>query len=276
MIKVLKSKFEQFLRLLMVNSLTIGNNSVMVIEYPKSGGTWLGQLIAGYLEIPFPRNRIPGVKRSLFHGHYYPKGRIPKNHKIVLLVRDGRDVMISLYHHQLMWNQKNKDNPSKINYYRKTLGFENYEDVSQNLGAFIKYSFEHKPAKWRHFLFYGNWFQFNEAWLDQKANSDNIYLVRYEDLLRDTEGTMKNLLEEFLEVSEIDQHRLAEVVRQFSFENQTKRKQGEEDRKSFLRKGISGDWKNYFGPEEVELFKHYTKNMLQRLGYEKDDNWQNG
>ena len=81
MVKVIKSKIEQLIRLVYINSVSIKNDSVLVMEFPKSGGTWLGQLIAGYLEIPFPRNRIPTLKRSLYHGHYYPKNRITKNRK---------------------------------------------------------------------------------------------------------------------------------------------------------------------------------------------------
>ena len=273
MVKVIKSKIEQLIRLVYINSVSIKNDSVLVMEFPKSGGTWLGQLIAGYLEVPFPRNRIPSRKRILYHGHYYPKNRITKNRKIVLLVRDGRDVLVSLYHHQLMWNPKNKENPSKINYYRDTLGFEDYDDVQGNLSAFMEYAYTHKPSKFRHFLFYGNWYQFNSAWLDQQERSDNIYMVKYEDLLTDTAGTMKKLLTEFLEVEQLDEDRLNSIVQQFSFENQTKRKQGEEDKASFLRKGVSGDWKNYFGPKEKQQFKDYTGDMLIRLGYEKDSNW---
>ena len=53
----------------------------------------------------------------------------------------------------------------------------------------------------------------------------------------------------------------------------TKRKAGEEDRSSFLRKGIAGDWKNHFNTEAVNIFDHYAGETLIKLGYEKNHDW---
>lgn len=273
MFKVLKSKFEQFIRLVFINFLTPKNNSIILIEYPKSGGTWLGQLVSEYFKIPFPRNKFPGFKRSLYHGHYLPSRRILKNKKIIFLVRDGRDVMVSLYHHQLIWNNKNKHNPNKVNYYRKTTGFQNVEDVKENMNSFINYSFSHAPSKLQNFTFYGNWYNYNKAWLNNMKDQKNIYLIKYEDLLFNTEETLKKMFYEFFEEKNIDEASLKKIVHTFSFENQTNRKKGDENSKSFLRKGVSGDWENYFGEQEKETFKIFSKNMLVTLEYEKDTNW---
>lgn len=264
---------EQLLRLIFINSIAIQNKSVLVVEYPKSGGTWLGQLVAGSLDLPFPRNQFPTVKRSLYHSHYLPTFNIPKNNPILFLVRDGRDVMVSLYHHQLLWNEKNKLSPKDVHYHRKNVPFDDYENVKKNLGAFIKYSFEHRPPKWQQFTFMGNWFDYNQAWLAEKKRNPNVHLVRYEDLLENTGKTLLQLLQALQLPNAIDHKKVEKIVHTFSFQNQAKRNQGEEDAHSFLRKGIRGDWKNYFGPEECALFKHYTKNMLVDLGYEPNNNW---
>ncbi len=273
MIKVLKSKLEQFFRLLLVNFVTPKNDSILVVEYPKSGGTWLGQLVSGYFDIPFPRNKFPTTKKSVFHGHYLPNKRITKNRKIILLVRDGRDVMISLYHHQLIWNEKNKLNPKKVDYYRKESGFDNFEDVKENMGAFIDFSFTHRPSKLQHFTYQGNWQEFNAAWLEEMGKNDNIFLITYEELLEDTSKAMRRLITDFFKEKEVDADRLKKVVEKFSFERQTNRQKGDENASSFLRKGISGDWKNYFGDEEKRKFKNHTGDMLVALGYENDVNW---
>ncbi len=42
---------------------------------------------------------------------------------------------------------------------------------------------------------------------------------------------------------------------------------------SFLRKGIAGDWRNYFNKEAREILHHYAGRELIRLGYEKDASW---
>lgn len=271
--KIFIGKLEQLVRLICVNSFTRWNDSVLVIEYPKSGGTWLGQLVSGYLDIPFPRNRFPLLKRSLFHGHYLPKGLITKNKKILLLVRDGRDVMVSFYHHQLIFNDKTKKNPHKVEYYRNTVGFDDYDNVKENMAAYLDYSFTHVPPKTQHFLFHGNWYEFNDAWMSELEKGKGIYLLQYEDLLEDAHGTLTKLFQEFFGEKKIDENRLKDVIQKFSFENQTQRKKGEENTKSFLRKGIRGDWKNYFDDKEKTIFKKHSKNMLVRLGYEKDHNW---
>lgn len=40
-----------------------------------------------------------------------------------------------------------------------------------------------------------------------------------------------------------------------------------------FRSGGSGGWKQHFTPAHKELFKAVTGDLLQRLGYEKDQNW---
>jgi hypothetical protein len=270
---IIKNKLEQLIRLIFVNSITSQNGSVLVVEYPKSGGTWLGQLIAHSLEIPFPRNRFPIMSRSLYHSHYLPKYRIQKNKPIFFLVRDGRDVMVSLYHHQLLWNEKNKLSPKDVHYHRKNVPFSDFDNVKKNMSAFIKYSFENQPSKWQQFTYMGTWFEFNQAWLKEQKTNGNVHLVHYEDLLADTRSTVSKLLQKTYPDITIDAEKINNVVNQFSFENQASRLKGDEDAHSFLRKGISGDWKNYFGPEECTLFKKYTQNMLVDLGYEADLNW---
>lgn len=273
-IKTIKSKLEQATRLLLVNTITIRNGSILIVEYPKSGGTWLGQLVSDYYGLPFPRNRFPLLKKSVFHSHYLPKWRIPENKKILFLVRDGRDVMVSLYYHQLIWNDKNKLNPKDVKYHREQTGFEDFDDVKGNMNEFIKYTFTEKPSKLQHFTYMGNWFSYNNAWLNEMERPNpNIYMIRYEELLEDTYGAMYRMLSELFKEEQINSSKLRQTVDKFSFENQTKRKKGEEQKNSFLRKGISGDWKNYFGEEEKRSMKKYTKDLLVKLGYEKNENW---
>jgi len=51
------------------------------------------------------------------------------------------------------------------------------------------------------------------------------------------------------------------------------RETGEEDPKSHYRKGISGDWVNYFRPVHVNYFKQHYQDVLVHLGYETNMNW---
>ena len=51
------------------------------------------------------------------------------------------------------------------------------------------------------------------------------------------------------------------------------RKAGVHNEKSFLRKGIVGDWKNHFSYQSREKFNDYAGSSLLELGYEPDNTW---
>jgi hypothetical protein len=40
-----------------------------------------------------------------------------------------------------------------------------------------------------------------------------------------------------------------------------------------VRKGIAGDWKNYFSPESAGVFEQYAGDVLCELGYEQNAYW---
>lgn len=228
-----------------------------VNEYPKSGGTWLGQMLSRALNIPFPRNRFPILKPSIMHGHFLNSDGM---RNVVILWRDGRDVMVSWYHHCLFVHEI--DNDRLVKHVRKSLQFNDYEDVKGNLAKFIEYSFtkqRHPPFSWADFV--NNW-------------HDNQFavFVKYEDLRINTPLNLQQLVTH-LSGSSIDLEQCQTIADEFSFVKLAKRKPGEENRHSFLRKGLVGDWKNYFNSESCEVFNNYAGKELIKLGYENDDKW---
>ena len=65
------------------------SDNVIVNEYPKSGGSWLSQMLSASLGLPFPRNRLPMLRSCLMQCHVVnPVGM----RKVVVVWRDGRDV----------------------------------------------------------------------------------------------------------------------------------------------------------------------------------------
>ncbi len=272
-VKQILGKFEHATRLLYINSVTLVNKSVLVVEYPKSGGTWLSQLLSGCLELPFPRNQYPILKTAVYHSHYQPKYLIDKNKHIVWLLRDGRDIMVSSYFHHLVWNEKNRKDPKLVNYYRDRLKFEDYSEIKKNLAQYIEFLFTDKPSKFKFFNYPGNWKCYNEKWLEASKSNSNIYSITYEDMLTNAYGEMVKFFDQQFSDLDVSKDIIQKVVSKYSFENQTKRKPGEENTNSFLRKGISGDWKNYFNEEAKDIFKHYAGDLLIKLGYEEDFYW---
>ncbi|MCP5045724.1 MAG: sulfotransferase domain-containing protein [bacterium] len=229
----------------------------IITEYPRSGGTWVGMMLSEYLQVPFPRNRFPYFKESLIHGHYLYKKGISNT---FCLFRDGRDVMVSSYFYSLFSNDLFNQRVVKTT--KKHLGFQDVEQVRENLPAFIHYKFTGgKPPRF-------TWSEFIENWAGQK----DVGFMYYEKLLEDPLTELSNAIKRVLKV-DVDLDKLEEVVANCSFEKMAGREPGIENPNRFSRKGIAGDWKNYFSREAAEMFDHYAGKTLIEIGYEKNSDW---
>jgi hypothetical protein len=132
--------------------------------------------------------------------------------------------------------------------------------------------FSHVPSKLQHFTYPGNWASFNAAWLAQTRLPDiNVVRISYEELLANAVSVLADSCVDINEAG--DMTRLRQVVDDYSFERQTGRNKGQENKDAFLRKGIAGDWRNYFSKESARVFDHYGGDVLIELGYEKDRSW---
>ncbi len=232
---------------------------VLISEFPKSGGSWFAQMTSDALQIPFPRNKSPKFESCIMHGHHLYN---PNFGKMIAIMRDGRDVMVSAYYHFLFENDRNP--PYSIAKHRAKVNFENYDDIQTNMPAFIQYMFEGFAEGRTHF----NWSEGVNSYYDQPQ----VCIVKYEDLLKDAAHELERTIS-FLGKPKLPKAELQAIVEKYSFKKLAKRKQGEENKKSFLRKGIAGDWKNNFTKEACEMFAHYAGKELIKAGYENDHNW---
>lgn len=112
------------------------------------------------------------------------------------------------------------------------------------------------------------WPAYVSDWL---SHGQQISIVKYEDMLTRPEQTLTSLLQNLLD-EEPRSEEIAHTVARFSFERMYGRKRGEESR-NFARKGIAGDWMNYFSLEARQVFDHYAGDLLIELGYETDHDW---
>lgn len=237
-----------------------GGNYPLVNEYPKSGGSWLAQMLADLLEIPFPRNRLPMLAGSqMLHGHYAYSNKF---NNVCIVWRDGRDIMVSWYFHKIMGNELTSAKATTA--LGKYFGFDDVKDIESNLPKFIEYSFtnQHQPKF--------SWSEFVEGWYNKSA-----FHTKYEQLLVEPHTELRRALE-WLQVAEVPDERIIEVVDKYSFSSQSGRSAGKESTGSYLRKGISGDWLNCFSQESKEIFCHYAGDHLIKLDYEKDKAWVKG
>jgi Sulfotransferase domain len=253
-------KLQALARIGMVRFLAAPLSLYVVNEYPKSGGTWVGAMLGRVLDIPFPKNRLPAFRSSVMHGHYLNPWGI---RNVVVVWRDGRDVMASWYHHCLFVNEHN--NERLVRRTRKELSFSDYEDVRANLPEFIEYAFTRQA----HPRF--SWSDFVRRWYSRKG----VCYVYYEDLHKDAAKELQRIFFE-LTGNRLSSDKATATAEQFSFSRLSGRKPGEESKGSFMRKGIVGDWRNNFSPDAREVFDHYAGNELLLLGYEQDRTWVRG
>ena len=242
----LNIRIESIYRKVLLATLARSNGSILVNEYPKSGGTWLSNMISHGAGIHFPQNEFPTLQRSIFHGHYlYRYNGVPT----VVLWRDPRDVIISWYHHSLLSGHTNE---KLLHANRTALKFDDYKDVSANLPNFIKFTFERQKSP--HF----NWNMFFDKWSPIR---NNVAHTSYERLSADPLLELNSIFEK-LEISPSGS--LPEAVEKNSFQALSGRDKGVEDSNNFLRKGIVGDWKNNFTPESITALETATEGRLAK------------
>ena len=123
------------------------------------------------------------------------------------------------------------------------------------------WSFRQSALRWRHDM---------EAQFRACERAD-LYTLAYEDLAQNGTDAIRNLLD-YLEL-DAPSDLLDDMVERSSFSFRSGRQRGEEDRYSFLRKGIIGDWRNHLDPDQINLFKAVTGDLLIRLGYESSNDW---
>lgn len=234
-----------------------------ICEHPKSGGTWLGSMIADCLQLPFPkRPAAPIAMPAVVHAHW---DFDPRLHRTTHIVRDGRDVMVSFYFHFVRHAQSragNRDEPL-VRTLRRLFGRDaDLNDTLAHMPRFIDHIFRRPLGSTL------NWRDYVEAWSDRPG----VVQACYERLLECVEPELGRILTELTGKSP-DAWRVRLAAEKYSMRLQTGRAPGQENRASFIRKGVAGDWVNHFSREARECFDDRAGDALLSLGYESDREW---
>jgi hypothetical protein len=229
----------------------------IVNEYPRSGGTWLSQMLSRAMGVHFQRLGLVRPFPSIIHTHYKSPFAL---RNVCILWRDGRDVLVSLYHYSYFSGDLH--NGVVMDTTRRRLPLKDPKRVKENLPTFIEAVFEKKIAPARF-----TWDEFVRSWVDRRG----VVYARYEDLRSQPVTEVKRICSTFSKPVSTD--RVAEAVEEFSFERVSGRRPGQENKHSFMRSGVVGDWRNYFTRESCQLFDKYAGNELITLNYEKNRNW---
>jgi hypothetical protein len=234
----------------------------LLVSYPKCGRTWLTMLLgrvlalqAGLDEVDYLANDLPwaeGLPRiRISHDdnpHWKTARRLARSKrryrgkKVVLLVRDPRDVVVSMYF----------ERSRRERAYSGTL----HEFLHESRGSLAT------------ILAYYN------VWAREHGQAGNFCLVRYEDLKRDAAGEVARILR-FLGVQVSGAH-LQDAVQFASFENMRAMEAGDvlksgrlrardpNDKESFkTRKAKVGGFVDYLTPEEIAWMEHRIRETLE-------------
>jgi len=252
----------------------IKDSDILVFSVAKSGRTWLRVLINKYLslayDIPFSlkdlgkhETKIPSIlytheiwehysKATMFQqllGKYIVTDTMLKSKKIVLLYRDPRDVLVSLFFHM------RKRSEHKAEKQMSDLLFDKHHGIQQIVKVMNK-------------------------WRERLKDHPNIFWIAYEELKTDTLGRLTALLE-FLDFGVFDQEIARQAVAFAEFESMKKMeakgtfgtkilKPGDPlDPDSFkVRKGKVGDYVNHFSNGDLILLDRAVADLDPFFAYD--------
>jgi len=273
---------------------------IWLASYPKSGNTWLRILLSNYLneenDLPVDINKINASiissSRTVFDDqlpflssdltyeeidNLRPQAyqaisnesevyQFIKTHDantknennslifplsatraLIHIVRNPLDVAISFAHHSNISIDKSIEHLNNTDYAlscKKTL---------------LNNQLRQKLLSWsKH---YQSWKQFEGPKL----------LIRYEDLIEDTETTFQKILK-FL-YQDINEKKLKQAVKYSSFdylkdqESSTTFKEKPLKAKNFFRKGVSGAWKEELNEKQIKCIRENHLDAMKELGY---------
>lgn len=236
---------------------------IVVNEYPKSGGNWIVNLIGDALGLP--KRDIYDVKNTVksfdlskhpwyggmnqpdlpvscvIKSHEYPDSQLLKfPAAIVHLIRDGRDVVVSKY------------------FYERDFCVDN--GIYQHFDIPFDEYVPQVAREWRNYIL---------AWHEVMPQA----VCQYENFLADPRRALQHVFAQLgIIVSCAD---LSKAVEANIKDKMRRSLDNAFQHNSFIRKGIAGDWRNYFSDTHIQAFKEQAGDALIQLGYEIDGDWTN-
>ena len=245
-------------------NLTVYPDDTFIVSYPRSGNTWTRFLLANLLHRDQPatflniEQLVPDAEaQSNRYLKKVARPRFIKTHeyfdhryqKVIYIVRDPRDVVISYFHFQ-----------------RK------YGHIADNysLPAFVE-DFVKRPVSGD----WGSWGENVGSWVGTRLGSPQFLLIRYEDLVAQVKIELERVCR-FLGISP-DPSLLNQTIERSSAQQmkEMEKKQAEQwvstkGKRSdipFVRSASSGGWRKTLSAESVAIIESAWGDLMARLGY---------
>ncbi len=244
----------------------IRRTDVFLVGYPKSGMTWMEFLLTYALfektfddcvtfvtindYIPNLAHIAPDDPLTLWHYRKRPAPRIFFTHtpydprlthgKIIYMVRDARDVLVSYYHYHRL---------SKA-------GF------NLTMRAFLLLD-DYYPCRWDEHV---------RGWILDR-DTRNTVVVHYRELKADAAGTLARVLKfigapfTFADIDRAVEMSKFQRMREVEEKKSPARVEGGDPNEFFVRKGKVEGWREELGEEEVRIIESRYGETMRQVGY---------
>jgi len=284
--------------------------AIFVIGFPKSGNTWVTRLLADILNCPVGTEVMKGDHREIaidvneeifkrnqqakyiiYKCHLLPKGFTGRfDHRIkrvVYIQRDFRDVAISGFFFKDAKHNKHNIMEDEVRYSHvtKIAKMGPFRALRYFYNRWLLWKFINSViVRWGRKNNIGSWCEHIQQWSNfSAAQADlDIIFITYEALLRDTKTVIQEVLTQ-LRLPRPSEEEIDAAIDRQSFAKKKKAlknlsddfdiPRGKEFNIKFLRKGVSGDWSNFFSPRMARKVHETMGQYLIKYGFETDSNW---
>ena len=238
-------------------------DDIFIVSYPKSGNTWVRFLVANLL-YPFQKITFANIEQIVPDIYQVPdrilnsldRPRVLKSHeyfdprynKVIYIIRDPRDVILSYYYYHL-----------KMRVIGESYPLDRYSE------KFLQGELD--P--------FGSWGENVGSWLGAREGDSGFLSIRYEDLRSDTDRGLTQIAT-FLGIS-ASPTRISQVAANCSFDamRSAERQHGAQwapikggrSDIPFVRSGTPGQWKTKLPIEIRKKIEVKWKRLLIHTGY---------
>ncbi|GEM_PF-159605 len=239
----------QWIRSIFSDPATVRYSGLTPYHYQNSApGAFRGKLTERFITEALPKHTF--VSPLYFGFENFIAMPKPEHYKAFFIMRDPRDIVISWYFSMKYSHPPGGKVPERREILRQL-------PLSEGIIRGIE------------FLNERGHFAALRSWADAPKKDPNVLLLRYEDLIISDNLPIFKKLFSHCDI-QMPEDELRQLLQKYSFERLSGgRMPGQEDQMSHYRKGISGDWKNYFNEEISRKFNEIAGDLLSCPGYEE-------
>ncbi|XP_071943776.1 sulfotransferase 1C2-like [Antedon mediterranea] len=265
-----------------IKDFEVHDDDIWVVTYPKSGTTWM-QVIMSLVVVEGDEKNI---KTTYMQNEYFTLDRMPPPHKLLDQTPSPRMIKTHLQDIHLPQQLLEKTKPKIIYVARNpkdvAVSYFHFHTYNRCLPKYTDWNLFYEDYK-KDKVIWGSWFQHNLFWWERRY-LPNVLFLKYEDMKTDPKGAI-------IQVADFMGYKLSDdainkIVEKSSFKTmKSSDKTGPrlaaqtglfdpkyyKDPSFFIRKGVTGDWKNHFTVAQNEDFDKICKAKLDGTGLYDDD-----